>query len=266
MVVYFVSTIAMFGVAFLLPLFLQDLRGLDAFQTGLRLLPVSVFMLVTAMSAPLLNRVASPRTVVRTGFAVLVVGSLWLLATVRPTLDDLSFGCAMALLGIGMGLLAAQLGNVAQSSVGEADRSEVGGLQYTAQNLGSSLGTAFIGSVLIGVLTAAAQRGISSDPQISADVSHQVGVAISGGVDFVPLDQARGALEQAGLPVGQVNSVLATYANAQLVGLKGALLTAAAIALLSLFLTRHLPAARLAGPPPPAEAAPESTVEPVTGR
>ncbi len=39
--------------------------------------------------------------------------------------------------------------------VGESARSEVGGLQYTAQNLGSSLGTALIGSILIGALAVA---------------------------------------------------------------------------------------------------------------
>ncbi|MGY1782215.1 MFS transporter [Geodermatophilus sp. SYSU D01036] len=250
------QNLVLLGVFFTVPLYLQVVLGLDAFQTGLRLLPVSVLMLVTAMSAPLLNRVASPRTVVQVGFAVLVAASLWLLATVRPELDDLSFGLAMALLGIGMGLLAAQLGNVAQSSVGEADRSEVGGLQYTAQNLGSSLGTAFIGSVLIGTLTAAATRGISDDPEVSDAVAEQVGVAISGGVSFVPADQVQTALERAGISPTEVDALVATYSDAQLLGLKAALLAAAAVALLSLFLTRSLPTARLAPPSAPAEPAP----------
>lgn len=134
------QNLILLGVFFTVPLYLQVVQGLDAFETGLRLLSVSVTMLLTAMSTPLLNRIASPRTVVRCGFGLLVLACLWLVAAIDPELDDLSFGTAMALLGIGMGLLAAQLGNVAQSSVGEADRGEVGGLQYTAQNLGSSLG------------------------------------------------------------------------------------------------------------------------------
>jgi MFS family permease len=250
------QNLILLGIFFTVPLYLQVVLGLDAFQTGLRLLPVSVVMLATAMSAPLLNRVAAPRTVVRAGFAVLVVASLWMVAATRPELDDVSFGLAMALLGLGMGLLAAQLGNVAQSSVGEADRSEVGGLQYTAQNLGSSLGTAFIGSVLIGALTSAAQRGISSDPRISGAVQDQVGVAISGGLDFVPVGQVQAALSQAGIPADQSAAVVAAYADAQLFGLKAALLAAAAIALLSLFLTRQLPTERLAPPTVPGPGAP----------
>jgi MFS family permease len=247
------QNLILLGVFFTVPLYLQVVQGLNAFETGLRLLPVSVTMLLTAAAAPLLNRFATPRTVVRCGFTLLVVACLWLVTATDPELDNLSFGTAMALLGIGMGLLAAQLGNVAQSSVGEADRGEVGGLQYTAQNLGSSLGTAFIGSVLIGALGVAAQRGLSADPQISDAVEEQVGVTISGGLNFVPLDQARAALEGAGIPADQIDSLLSTYADAQLLGLRTALLAAAAIALASLFLTRHLPAVHLAGPAAPAE-------------
>ncbi|SFL79298.1 drug resistance transporter, EmrB/QacA subfamily [Geodermatophilus ruber] len=240
------QNLILLGVFFTVPLYLQVVQGLNAFETGLRLLPVSVLMLVTAMSAPLLNRVAAPRSVVRAGFALLVLATVWLVSAIDPELDDASFAAAMALLGIGMGLLAAQLGNVAQSSVGEAERSEVGGLQYTAQNLGSSLGTAFIGSVLIGALTVSAERGITDNPAISDAVQQEVGVAISGGVGFVPVDQARAALERAGISPSEVGALLDTYAQAQLEGLKVALLAAAAIALLSLFLTRQLPTTRLA--------------------
>ena len=243
------QSFVLLGVFFTVPLYLQVVQGLNAFETGLRLLPVSVLMLVTAATAPALNRFATPRTVVRCGFGLLVVACLWLVAAVDPELDGISFGTAMALLGIGMGLLAAQLGNVAQSSVGEADRGEVGGLQYTAQNLGSSLGAAFIGSILIGALGAAALRGLSTDPQVSTAVEEQVGVAISGGLNFIPLDQAQAALERAGIPGDQIDALLSTYADAQLLGLKAALLAAAAIALGSLFLTRHLPAVRLGGSP-----------------
>ena len=243
------QSFVLLGVFFTVPLYLQVVQGLNAFETGLRLLPVSMLMLVTAATAPTLNRFATPRTVVRCGFGLLVVACLWLVAAVDPELDGISFGTAMALLGIGMGLLAAQLGNVAQSSVGEADRGEVGGLQYTAQNLGSSLGTAFIGSILIGALGAAALRGLSADPQVSTAVEEQVGVAISGGLNFIPLNQAQAALERAGIPGDQIDALLSTYADAQLLGLKAALLAAAAIALSSLFLTRHLPAVRLGGPP-----------------
>ncbi|MCE0761519.1 MFS transporter [Pseudonocardia kujensis] len=253
------QNLILLGVFFTIPLYLQVVQGLDAFATGLRLLPVSLTMLVTSMAAPAVNRLAAPRAVVRTGFVVLCVATLWLVATVRPDLDDLSFALATGLLGVGMGLLAGQLGNVAQSSVGEVERSEVGGLQYTAQNLGSSLGTALIGSFLLGALTRASLAGVSAAPVADA-TRQQVGTALEQGISFLSLDQARTALTSAGIPGTEVDTLLAEYARAQLVGLKIALLAAAAIAVFSLFLTRELPHRREAEPVAPSEPAAEPPV------
>ncbi|MHC1559060.1 MFS transporter [Actinomycetospora sp. C-140] len=238
------QNLVLLGLFFAIPLYLQVVLGLDAFQTGLRLLPISATMLVTALAAPRLATVLSPRQAVRLGFGILVAAVLWLLATVEPELDDAAFAGATALLGVGMGLLAAQLGNVAQSSVGEDDRGAAGGLQYTAQNLGSSLGTAFVGSVLIAALGAAAARGVGGDPRIEADLAGQVGVAISQGLDFVPIGQAGAALAAAGVPPDQAAAVLEAYAEAQRQALRAGLLAAAAIALASLFVTGALPSAR----------------------
>ena len=91
----------------------------------------------------------------------------------------------MALLGVGMGLLASQLGNVVQSSVDASGRSEAGGLQYTAQQLGSSLGVALIGAIVIAGLVNSFVANIEDDPRIADEVAQQVGVAVDGNVDFV---------------------------------------------------------------------------------
>ncbi|MCD2191819.1 MFS transporter [Actinomycetospora endophytica] len=236
------QNLVLLGLFFSIPLYLQVVLGLDAFQTGLRLLPISATMLITALAAPRLAGVLAPRQAVRLGFGILFVAILWLLASVEPQLDDVGFAGATALLGIGMGLLAAQLGNIAQSSVGEDDRGAAGGLQYTAQNLGSSLGTAFVGSVLIAALGAAVTRGISDDPRVSADLAGQTGVAISGGLDFVPLAQAEAALTASGVPPDQAVAVVESYAEAQLQALRAGMLAAAAVALASLLATAALPA------------------------
>jgi EmrB/QacA subfamily drug resistance transporter len=242
------QNLILLGLFFTIPLYLQVVQGMDAFQTGLRLLPVSLTMLAAALSGPALGRRASPRTIVRVGLAVLVAAGLWLLLAIRPAIDDLSFGLAMALLGVGMGLLASQLGNVVQSSVQDADRSEAGGLQNTAQQLGSSLGTALIGSILIGALAASFTTKIADNPQVSAAVSQQVGTRLEAGITFVPASQVRTGLEKAGVSATETDAVVSAYSEAQLAGLKAGILVAVAIALGSLWLTRRLPSARLAAP------------------
>jgi EmrB/QacA subfamily drug resistance transporter len=242
------QNLILLGLFFAIPLYLQVVQGFDAFETGLRLLPVSATMLVTSLCASSLGRVVGPRRVVRVALTTLVAAIVWLLATIDPAIDDAQFAGAMALLGVGVGLLASQLGNVVQSGVGEEERSEAGGLQFTAQNLGSALGTALIGSLLIGALAHAFATRVEDNAQLSEETREQVGVALEAGITFVPTDQVRSAAERAGLPQSEVDTVADSYASAQLQGLKAAILATGGIALAGFLVTPHLPTARETGP------------------
>ncbi|MFB7450106.1 MFS transporter [Streptomyces sp. NPDC056194] len=237
------QNLILLGLFFTIPLYLQVVQGLDAFETGLRLLPVSITMLAASLGAAKLGRRLGPRRIVRTALLLLLAAIIWLLGTIDPVIDDAQFFSAMALLGLGMGLLASQLGNVVQSSVGELERSEVGGLQFTAQNLGSALGTALIGSLLIGALAQAFTTQVENDPRLSEEARAQTSVALEAGISFVPTDQVRSAAESAGLPPHEVDAVTESYASAQLDGLKAAILATGGITLLSLLVTRGLPGA-----------------------
>ncbi|WP_369252074.1 MFS transporter [Streptomyces sp. R41] len=248
------QNLILLGLFFTIPLYLQVVQGFDAFQTGLRLLPVSVTMLAASMIAARLGRVAGPRRVVRLALATLAAAIVWLLATIDPVIDDAQFAGAMALLGVGMGLLASQLGNVVQSSVGEEERSEVGGLQFTAQNLGSALGTALIGSILIGALAHAFTTQVEDHPRLSEETRQQTGVALEAGITFVPTEQVRSAAEQAGLPPSEADALTDSYASAQLDGLKAAILATGGITLAGFLVTPHLPT-RASGPKQPGASA-----------
>ncbi|WP_217206148.1 MFS transporter [Streptomyces sp. AC550_RSS872] len=238
------QNLILLGLFFAIPLYLQVVQGFNAFETGLRLLPVSVTMFVTSLSASSLGRVMGPRRVVRLALVTLAAAIVWLLATIDPVIDDAQFAGAMALLGVGVGLLASQLGNVVQSGVGEEERSEAGGLQFTAQNLGSALGTALIGSILIGALAHAFTTQVDDNPQLSQQTREQVGVALQAGITFVSTDQVRSAAERAGLPSSQVDAVADSYASAQLQGLKAAILATGGVALAGFLVTPSLPNAR----------------------
>ncbi len=235
------QNLILLGLFFTIPLYLQVVQGFDAFQTGLRLLPVSATMLVTSLGAARLGRLAGPRRIVRLALVTVAAAVVWLLATVDPVIDDAQFAGAMALLGVGMGLFASQLGNVVQSTAQEDERSEVGGLQYTAQNLGSALGTALIGSLLVGSLAHAFTSHVEDDARLSQEARQQVGVALQAGVTFVPTGQVRDAATRAGLPPGEVEAVTESYASAQLDGLKAAILATGGITLASFLVTPRLP-------------------------
>ena len=130
--------LVLMGTFFVIPVYLQVVLGLDAFETGKRLLPLSLSMLVFALLGPRIAARRSPRTVAQLGLVAVSIGSIVMLQTLDVTLNDTGFKVALAVIGAGAGLLASQLGNVIMSSVAPEKSSEGGGLQGTAQNLGSS--------------------------------------------------------------------------------------------------------------------------------
>ena len=106
------------GTFFVLPVYLQVVLGLDAFEDGKAPLPMSVTMLL-ALAGPRLAERFAPRGVARLGLVALVIGAFGLLGTVDVELDDWDFAVALAFFGAGVGLLLSQLGNVIMSSVPE---------------------------------------------------------------------------------------------------------------------------------------------------
>jgi EmrB/QacA subfamily drug resistance transporter len=252
---FLAQNLILMGVFFTIPLFLQIVQGLDALETGVRMLPASAGLFFAAIAGSALAKRFAPRLLVRTGLAIVFVAILGLLTTIEPELDNAPFLIAMGVLGVGMGLIVSQLGNVVQSSVGDDDRSEAGGLQNTAQQLGSSLGTAILGAIVITGLIAAFTANVTDDPRISADVSDQLEVRLSAGGSFVAADEVQAGAEAAGLDAATTEALVENYEDAQLKALKTAFLFAAFLTLASFWSTRRLPDRRFdqleAGPDPP---------------
>lgn len=235
------------GTFFVLPVYLQVVLGLDAFETGKRLFPMSVTMLVAALLGPRLAAGFAPKRVAQAGLVALAVAAVVLLATIDVELDTTQFALALALFGVGAGLLVSQLGNVIMSSVDPAKVNETGGLQGTAQNLGASLGTALIGSILIATLSTNFVERVSANPAVPVPVQESIAEAAQAGVPVVSVDQAEAAAEDAGLPPEQAQALSADYGDAQLHALERSIGAIALLALAALWTTRGLPGA--AGPP-----------------
>jgi hypothetical protein len=252
------QNLILMGIFFTIPLYLQVVQGLDALDTGVRMLPASVGLFAAALGGSALSRRFAARGLVRVGLVIVFASTLLLMGTVEPQLDDGAFLTAMGVLGVGMGMVISQLGNVVQSSVGDSDRSEAGGLQNTAQQLGSSLGTALLGAIVITGLIAAFSGSVESDERISAAVDEQVQDRLSSGGSFVASEEVAAAAAQAGLDQPTTDALVENYEDAQLDALKIAFLFAAGIVLASFWATRRLPTRRFeelaAADPPPSAA------------
>jgi MFS family permease len=236
------------GTFFVLPLYLQLVLGKDALQTGLKILPISVAMMLAALLGPRLATRTSPRRVVQVGMGFLVVSILGLMATISPDLASGAFAVSLAGFGAGIGLAISQLGNVVMSSVPEERSSEAGGIQGVSQNLGQSLGTALIGAVLLTGLTTGFHDRVLADDSIPPRVQQQLVSGTEKGVAMVSKSDAEAAAKDAGLGPREVDAVVASYSDAQIRALKQALFVAAAFVLIGFWFARHLP-----GEPLPSE-------------
>jgi MFS family permease len=235
------QNLILMGVFFTIPLYLQLVVGLDALETGIRMLPISVAMFVTSSCGGLLATRWSARSVVRVGIVFVFVAIIILIGVIDPELDGLTFSVAMGLMGIGMGLLASQLGNAVQSSVDDEDRSEAGGLQWTSQQLGSALGVALIGSIVLTGLTNGFVDTIESDERLAPEVRTELVLAVGSGVDFVSETVTERVLLDAGVDADTTAIIVENYGEAQLRALQAGLLGAALLALLALLATGNLP-------------------------
>jgi len=135
------------GTFFVISVYLQTVNGYSAIQTGLSLTPATIGILLSSAFAGRLARRRPQRFLVRRGFGVTIVGILLLLLSAANNVLALIPG--LLLIGAGVGVMLTSSVNVVQSAFPEKDQGEISGLSRSVSNLGSSLGTAIVGSVLV---------------------------------------------------------------------------------------------------------------------
>jgi len=241
LVMFFFQFLLQAGLFFIVPLFLSVALGLTAVETGIRLLPLSVTLLLAAVGVPKIWPRASPRRVVTVGLAALFAGIVSLMAALEVGVGAEIVTVPLLLAGLGVGALASQLGAVTVSAVPDEQTGEVGGLQNTATNLGASLATALAGSVLIAALSASFIQGVQDNPDVPDDLVAAAETDLAGGVPFVSNADLESSLSDAGVDATTAEAVVDENESARVVGLQLSLAVLAVLAALALFLTRLVP-------------------------
>ena len=249
LLMFFFQFMLQSGVFFTIPLYLSVVLGLSAIETGVRVVPLSIALLIAAAGIPKVWPHASPRLVGRVGLLLMFLGILLLITRIDVDSTATAVSWPLVLVGLGIGSLSSQLGAVTVSSLPDEQSGEVGGLQNTATNLGASLGTALAGSILIAALTASLVSAIQDNPQIPADVKSQATVQLAPGVPFLSDASLEKALADAGVPANTATEAIAANRDARIAGLDAALAALALIALLSLSFTGRLPNTQATGDP-----------------
>lgn len=233
------------AVFFVIPIYLQMVLGYDALETGKKIFPLSVSIVAFSMIGSRLIAKFSPKQIVRMGQLALIGGALFLTGAISPEMNGWLFGLALFTVGGGLGLLVSQIGNVTMSAVEESRSSEVGGLQGTFQNLGSSLGTAVIGSIMITSLTSGFVASVGSNPDISSSVQTTVQEKSTSGIPIASASQVEEYALQSGLPESEAQEVAEDYSSSQIESLRVSMFMLVLMAMAMLALSKNIPDKKL---------------------
>ncbi|QDC25339.1 MFS transporter [Georgenia yuyongxinii] len=146
------------GTSFVVAAYLQVSRGYNAIETGVIFTAATVGVLLASLAAQRLAQRRAQRTLIVTGFAVTIVGIVLLILLVRVSQSAWALAPGLFVLGLGIGIMLTPSVNVVQSAFPEAQQGEISGLSRSVSNLGSSLGTAIAGTVLVAGLAATPGR------------------------------------------------------------------------------------------------------------
>jgi EmrB/QacA subfamily drug resistance transporter len=241
LIMFFLQFLVQMGVFFVVPLYLSVALGLSAIKTGVHILPLSLSLLAAATLIPKVFPHASPRLIVRLGVLGLFAGALSLAAALDADSSAAVVTIPLLLVGLGMGALASQLGAVTVSAVPDSRSAEVGGVQNTVTNLGSSIGTALAGSILIATLTTSFLTSIEKNPAIPASVSAQASTKLAAGAPFLSDSQLSAALAAANVPPEQAQAAMQANTTARVVAVRAAVAILALVALTAMVFTGRIP-------------------------
>jgi len=133
--------------------FLQVVRGYNAIETGVILTAATLGILVSSLAQARLVRRFPQRTLVASGFVGTIAGIGLLLAMVNNNDSAWAFAPGLLLIGLGLGTMLTPSVNIVQSAFPDPQQGEISGLSRSVSNLGSCLGTAIAGTILVSNLS-----------------------------------------------------------------------------------------------------------------
>ena len=234
-----VTSMGQTGLIFSIPVFMQAVRGADAFHTGLALVPSSIAALFAAPAGAALSQKIPARYVIQGGLVLNAISYVVLYNALSPTATAWDLAPGLFLQGMGLGVVLAQINNVTLSAVSVQQAGEASGVNNTGRQLGSTLGTAIIGAVLLSTITLGLTSGLQESKVIPPQFKDQISEMVSKQSSAVEF--GGGAQVGAGVPqaikdeITRVSHVAITDAN------KRVLLLGTLVALVGVLVSFGLP-------------------------
>ncbi len=238
-----VMSLGQSGILFTLPVFFQAVRGLNAFDTGLALLPLSLALLVSAPLSSVIVRKISPKYLIMIGLAINFVAYLVLYWSLSVDATPWTIAPGLAIYGVGMGLIIAQISNITLSAVRVQEAGEASGINSTGRQLGATLGSAIIGAVLLSTVTSHLTSGIEQSTIIPANFKSEIATSITSQTSRVEFGSGANLPSNVPPTLGQEISRISK--EAMVAGNKNSFLYGSLIALIGVFVAWFLPKERM---------------------
>jgi MFS family permease len=172
-VTYIFRALFIAGLLFVFPLYMQSALEFSAFESGVAILPFSIATFVVSMWTASWGERFSPKRLIQVGFVFMGAGVVLYMQGVTPNMTIGEMVIPMSLLGIGLGLVMAQLLNLTLSAVDPIDNSEASGVTQSLGQLGESLGVAVIGSVLTAFFLTSIVTGVARSDNVQLSAAEQ---------------------------------------------------------------------------------------------
>lgn len=160
--------LSLYGGIFVLPIFLQQLHGLSASQTGFLLLPGAIASAFVMGTMSRLRGRIDARYTITAGSLVFLL-SMWLLSRLTLESGTQELFWPLILRGLGLGLIFVPLTNASMADLHPRDLAQGTGLFNLMRQLGGSMGIAVM-ATLLGRWTSA-QRAILTEHVGATDLS-----------------------------------------------------------------------------------------------
>jgi MFS family permease len=186
------------GTTFAVPLYLQVTYGLSAFETGLILIGFTAGLLTTSIGASRYGTKYAAKQKVTTGFLISIAGLIMLVAYVATGDSAAGMIPGIFVYGLGLGLITSQIVNLIMNTVNSNQTAEASGITSTLDTLGSSVGTAIIGTVLVVSLTFFAGNLVSQSSVFSNEAKAQISSEMAASIDVVSNEVVSETIEDNG--------------------------------------------------------------------
>ena len=167
------------GLIFSLPVFLQAVRGASAFQTGLAMIPISLTALFMAPISGMLSHKFPAKRLVQVGMIAFIIGYALVYKTLNVDTVAGDLVLSFIIMGFGMGTMMSSISNLTLSAVSPEQSGEASGVNNTLRQVGSTLGTAVIGAVMLTAISTNLVDGINNSQVIPAQFRQTISKAVS---------------------------------------------------------------------------------------